>query len=125
MLDLGFVALLTLIAAGVGLRVLRGFGSSPDPGSRPVRAWPIPLALVRRAGNRSPSPPRGEGFDGPTAHPLDALALALPLGFGGLALATLGLGEIGQLHRTSLAAVLLIGGIVAAVEWPRHLRAIL
>jgi hypothetical protein len=72
MLDLGFLLLLTLVAAGVGL-------------------W-----LQGRLGGR-------------LTAAADALALAVPLGLGLLALATLLLGEFGILGRGSLAVLLAAG----------------
>jgi hypothetical protein len=49
-------------------------------------------------------------------HPLDSIALALPLGLGGLSLATLFLGELGRLDRIGLA--LAIGaGVELALCW--------
>jgi hypothetical protein len=72
MLDLAFVLLLILWAAGVGLRVL-------------ARLAPVP------------------------EHPADAMALAVPLGLGALALAALGLAELGALNPAGLAAVLAVG----------------
>ena len=66
MLDLGFVLLLTFLAAGIGLRLLDRLGGRPET-------------------------------------PADALALAVPLGLGILALAVLGLGELGVLNRGGLA----------------------
>src|SRR4051794_7708838 len=47
-------------------------------------------------------------------HPADALALAVPLGLGFLALATLGLAELGILDRTGLAALFVIGAAVGS-----------
>ena len=43
-------------------------------------------------------------------HPADALALAVPLGLGMLALAVLGLGELGVLTPGGLKVVLVVGG---------------
>jgi Dolichyl-phosphate-mannose-protein mannosyltransferase len=89
MIDLGFAALLALIAAGFGKRILDGLGQSPE-------------------------------------HPLDAMALALPLGMGLTALATLGLGELGWLNFVGLSvllAVLVELGIVAWFNLFREVRA--
>src|SRR5438552_1162342 len=47
-------------------------------------------------------------------HPADALALAVPMGLGVLALSAMGLAEIGLLTRGWLTAILLGGGSVAA-----------
>src|SRR3989442_556555 len=69
MLDLGFVLLLTFLAAGIGLDLLERLGGRP--------------ALL-----------------------VDAVALAVPLGFGVLALATLALGELAVMNRAGLAIVL-------------------
>jgi hypothetical protein len=69
MLDLGFILVLTFLAARVGLRLLDRIGGRP-------------------------------------AHAGDALALAVTLGLGVLALATLALGELGLLNRGSLAILL-------------------
>jgi hypothetical protein len=49
-------------------------------------------------------------------HPVDALALALPLGLGMLALAALGIGEIGLLTPRGLAVVSLIGLMMGGRE---------
>ena len=80
MLDLGFVFLLTFLAAGIGLRLLDWLGGRPET-------------------------------------PADAFALAVPIGLGILALAVLGLGELGTLHRGSLvillAAAAVLGGWAA------------
>ena len=89
MIDLGFAALLALIAAGFGKRILDGLGCSPD-------------------------------------HPLDALALAVPLGMGLTALATLALGELGCLNFVGLSvllAVLIELGIIAWFNLFRQTRA--
>jgi len=51
-------------------------------------------------------------FGPPPEHPADALALAVPTGLGVLALAVLGLGEVGRLDRDGLRAVLGVGAIV-------------
>ena len=72
MLDLAFVMLLTVWAAGVGVWTLHRFAPAP---------W----------------------------RALDLLALALPLGFGAMALATLGLAECSALNRQGLAVLGLIG----------------
>jgi hypothetical protein len=50
----------------------------------------------------------------PTAHWIDELALAVPVGLGLVGLATLALGTIGALGRTEIAAVL-TGGVMFAV----------
>jgi hypothetical protein len=84
MLDLGFVCLLSVLAAGVGLRVLDRLGGRP-------------------------------------ASRADALALAVPIGLGLLALATLGLGELGALNRAGLA-ILLAGGFLVGWAPPTRLR---
>ena len=89
MIDLGFAALLALIAAGFGKRILDGLGQSPE-------------------------------------HPLDAMALALPLGLGLTALATLALGELGWLNFVGLSvllAVLVELGIIAWFHLFREVRA--
>ncbi|MEJ7638863.1 MAG: hypothetical protein WKF75_13055 [Singulisphaera sp.] len=79
MLDLGFVGLLTIWSAGVGLWTLRRLGSTPG-------------------------------------HPADALALAVPLGLGLLALATLGLAEFSILNRMGLAIILALGAALGSRE---------
>src|SRR5271163_2354479 len=59
-------------------------------------------------------------------HPSDAMALALPLGMGMTALATLALGELGCLNRVGLSillAVLLELGIRAWFKLFREVRA--
>jgi hypothetical protein len=71
MLDLGFILVLTFLAAGAGLRLLDHLGGRPAP----------------------------------TA---DALALAVTLGFGTLALATRALGELGLLNREGLTVLLAV-----------------
>jgi Dolichyl-phosphate-mannose-protein mannosyltransferase len=89
MIDLGFAALLALITAGFGKRILDGLGCSPE-------------------------------------HPLDAMALALPLGMGLTALATLALGEFGCLNFVGLSvllAVLVELGIIAWFNLFREMRA--
>ena len=89
MIDLGFAALLALITAGFGKRILDGLGCSPE-------------------------------------HPLDAMALALPLGMGLTALATLALGELGWLNFVGLSvllAVLVELGIIAWFNLFREMRA--
>lgn len=89
MIDLGFAALLALIATGLGKRVLDELSCSPE-------------------------------------HPLDALALAVPLGLGLTALATLGLGELGWLNFVGLSvllAVLVELGISAWFNLFRQTRA--
>src|SRR5262245_42746375 len=88
MLDLGFVLLLAVWSAGVGLRVIRWFGANPE-------------------------------------HPADALALALPVGLGGLGLVLLGLGEVGKLDAGAMQGVLFIGGLLGAsplLRWLFGLR---
>ena len=75
MLDLGFVLLLTFLAAAIGLRLLDRLGGRPET-------------------------------------PADAFALAIPLGLGSIALATLGLGELGVLNRAGLAILLAVGVFV-------------
>lgn len=45
-------------------------------------------------------------------HPTDALALTVPLGLGTLALAALGLGELGILTPTALVVALIVGGAI-------------
>jgi hypothetical protein len=69
MLDLGFILLVSFLAAGIGLRLLDNLGGRPET----------------------------------TA---DAWALAIPIGLGILALAVLGLGELGVLNRGGLAILL-------------------
>jgi Dolichyl-phosphate-mannose-protein mannosyltransferase len=89
MIDIGFAALLALIATGFGKRVLDELNCSPD-------------------------------------HPLDALALAVPLGMGLTALATLALGELGWLNFMGLSvllAVLVELGIIAWFNLFRQTRA--
>jgi hypothetical protein len=76
MLDLGFVLLLTILAAGLGLGLLERFGGRPE-------------------------------------MPADAVALAVPLGFGVLGLATLVLGELGGLEGKSLAILLAVAAVGA------------
>jgi hypothetical protein len=49
-------------------------------------------------------------------HPADASALAIPIGLGALALATLGLGELGVLDATGLMIVLALGSILGAKD---------
>ena len=56
-------------------------------------------------------------------HPLDALALALPLGMGVLSLATLGLGELGRLNRVGLSVVLGLMIEIGFMTWYRSLAA--
>lgn len=82
MLDLLFLLILTLAAAGYGLRLLDAFGSRSQHGS-------------------------------------DALALALPLGLGTIALGVLGLGEVGALNRWMLGALLAPGCALGAVSLRR------
>jgi hypothetical protein len=79
MMDLGFAALLALVSAGVGKRILDLLGQTPE-------------------------------------HPLDALALALPLGMGTTALATLVLGEMGCLNRIGLSILLALLIEIGAVS---------
>jgi hypothetical protein len=69
MLDLGFGAILALIAIGVGKRILDALRQSPE-------------------------------------HPMDSIALALPLGMGVAATGTLVLGELGCLNRVGLSVLL-------------------
>jgi hypothetical protein len=87
MIDLGFAALLALISAGFGKRILDGLGQSPD-------------------------------------HPLDAIALALPLGMGLLALATLALGEFGWLNFVGLSVLLAVLIELGIISWFRLFREI-
>jgi hypothetical protein len=75
MLDLGFVLLLTFLAAGVGVRLLDRLGGRPET-------------------------------------PADALALAVPLGLGILALGILGLGDLGTLNRGGMAILLTAGALL-------------
>ncbi|MBX6311367.1 MAG: 4-amino-4-deoxy-L-arabinose transferase, partial [Isosphaeraceae bacterium] len=82
MLDLGFLLLLMLWSAGIGLRML-------------ARLVPIP------------------------EHPADALSLAIPLGLGALALATLGLAELGLLTRGGIIAILGSGALLCGTPGPR------
>lgn len=56
-------------------------------------------------------------------HPADALALALPFGLGLLALAVLGLGEVGGLTRGGILLVLGLG--LFAAEWRAAGRAVM
>src|SRR5438067_1045480 len=46
-------------------------------------------------------------------RPADALALALPVGLGGLGLALLGLGEVGRLGARAIGFVLCVGAVPA------------
>ena len=80
MIDLGFAALLALIAAGFGKRILDELGCSPE-------------------------------------HPLDALALAIPLGMGLTALATLALGEVGCLNFVGISVVLAVTVELGIIAW--------
>ncbi len=80
MIDLGFAALLALISAGFGKRILDGLGQSPE-------------------------------------HPLDAMALALPLGMGLTALATLALGELGCLNFVGLSVLLAVLVELGIITW--------
>jgi hypothetical protein len=75
MLDLGFVLLLTFLAAGIGLRLLDQLGDRPDF---------LP----------------------------DAIALAIPIGMGILALTVLGVGELGVLNRTSLVLLMAASAVL-------------
>src|SRR5438094_9101753 len=66
-----------------------------------------------------------DGFGQTPEHPLDATALALPLGMGLTALGTLALGELGWLNRFGLAvllAVLMELGLVSAFRLLRDLE---
>jgi Dolichyl-phosphate-mannose-protein mannosyltransferase len=85
MIDLGFAALLALISAGFGKRILDGLRQSPE-------------------------------------HPLDAIALALPLGMGLFALATLALGEFGCLNFVGLSVLLAVLIELGIVSWFRLFR---
>jgi hypothetical protein len=85
MIDLGFAAMLALLAAGVGKRLLDRLGQSPP-------------------------------------DPVDAVALALPLGLGLVSLTTLALGEIGFLNRIGLAIVLAVSCELSVVGWIRLWR---
>ena len=80
MIDLGFAALLALIAAGFGKRILDELNCSPE-------------------------------------HPLDALALAVPLGMGLTALATLALGEFGYLGFVGISVVLAVEVELGIIAW--------
>jgi Dolichyl-phosphate-mannose-protein mannosyltransferase len=71
-LDLGFLILLAIIAAGLGFRLLGWLRATPD-------------------------------------HPLDAWALAVPLGLGVLALVVLGFAEVGALTPWAIGGLLVIG----------------
>jgi hypothetical protein len=75
MLDLGFLVLISIWSAGLGLWILKCLDQTPE-------------------------------------HQVDALALAVPLGLGALALAALGLAELGMLNRAALVLVLMLGA------WP-------
>jgi len=57
-------------------------------------------------------------------HPSDALALALPLGMGVLAMATLGLGELGHLNRVGLSVLLAVMIEIGLMTWFRSLVAL-
>ena len=57
------------------------------------------LAILRRLGEAP-------------EHPADALALALPLGLGAIALGVLGLGELGAMNAGSIAGLLVVAGMV-------------
>src|SRR5438270_13477402 len=74
-LDLGFLVLLTIVSAGVGLRLLGWLRATPE-------------------------------------HPLDAWALAVPLGLGCLAMGVLGLAEAGSLTAGSIIGLLFVGAVV-------------
>ncbi|MEW4569653.1 glycosyltransferase family 39 protein [Tautonia sp. JC769] len=80
MLDLGFVGLLIIWSAVVGLTLLRRFGPLPESGS-------------------------------------EAIGLAVPLGLGTLAMAALGLGQVGWLGRPGLIGVLIVGLVVGLRPW--------
>ena len=71
-LDLGFLILLAIVAAGLGSRLLKWLRATPE-------------------------------------HPLDAWGLALPLGLGALALAVLGLAEVGMLTPAAIGGLLAVG----------------
>ncbi len=79
MLDIGFILLLTIWSAGVGLWTLRRLGQTPE-------------------------------------HPADALALAVPLGLGILALTMLSLGELGVLTTKGIKATLAVGALLGGRE---------
>lgn len=85
-LDFGFLALLAVASAGLGLRGLGWLRLTPD-------------------------------------DPLDAWALAVPLGLGVLALAVLGLAEVGMLNAWALGglmvAALVVGGTRGLALRPR------
>jgi Dolichyl-phosphate-mannose-protein mannosyltransferase len=87
MLDFGFVLILTLWSAGIGLRIMRWLCADVE-------------------------------------LPADSLALAVPLGLGSLALATLGLGEMGWLTTAGLAVVLAVGAVLGGQEMLRSLSCI-
>ncbi len=59
-------------------------------------------------------------------HPVDSLSLCVPLGLGVLALAALGLGEVGHLDRTGFSVVFAVGlgisSIIVALELRNHAR---
>jgi hypothetical protein len=57
-------------------------------------------------------------------HLSDALALALPLGMGVLAMATLGLGELGHLNRVGLSVLLAVMVEIGLMTWLRSLVAL-
>lgn len=59
------------------------------------------------------------GFGAQTDHPVDSLALALPVGLGGLGLCLLGLGEVGRLDAGGMNAVFLIGALLGATPFVR------
>src|SRR5262245_11383115 len=80
MCDLGFALFLTLISAGIGVRILKGLREAPE-------------------------------------HPLDAVAIATPLGLGALALACLRVGEVGWLNLVGFAVLLAVAtelGVLAS-----------
>jgi hypothetical protein len=86
--DLGFLALLAIVSAALGLRLLRRFGPVPE-------------------------------------RPVDALALALPLGLGALGLAVLFLGEIGRLDEGAIEGLFVVGTLVGLgplTAWVRTIR---
>jgi hypothetical protein len=74
-LDLGFLILLAIVAAGLGFRLLEWLRATPE-------------------------------------HPLDAWALAVPLGLGALALAVLGLAEVGALTPWAIGGLLAVGSVL-------------
>jgi Dolichyl-phosphate-mannose-protein mannosyltransferase len=60
-----------------------------------------------------------DALDESPAHPLDTLALALPLGFGIAAIGTLALGELGGLNRAGLSVLLSVLIVIGAKAWSR------